>query len=335
MVDPGFSVVMPARNTAGMIDAALRSALAQTRPDFELLVVDDGSTDGTAEVVERWTQDARVRLLRRERSDGPGAARNAAFAEARAPYVSMLDSDDIWLPGYLRAAGQALDRNPRAGLACTEHWTLEDPPGLVRRKPAWVVGGPAELLEADAFLLRLVRGNFVVNSTVTVRRSALEAVGGCNPALPAAVDFDLWLRLAAAGYGAVRVPQPLAVYRVRRGSIQNDPQNELRACRGLRSVYEAVAAEWEVPAEVRSIAAAKLRWLDRRIGTLTGRRPLSAALLTARRRAGVARRALWQRRLWYTTLPAELAAALEEVGGPVAGADAAPTPDRNQAGLTS
>jgi len=173
--------------------------------------VDDGSTDGTADAVDRYAPDPRVRLLRRPESGGPGAARNTAFAVARAPLVCMLDSDDLWLPHYLETAADALAAHPSAALFCAGNWTLEEPPGLIRRSTSKQAEA---LLEPDEFLLRLVERNFVVNSTVTVRREALLECGGCDPSLRAAVDLDLWLRLAATGHGAIRVAEPLAVYRL-------------------------------------------------------------------------------------------------------------------------
>src|SRR5437016_179026 len=108
--DPTFSVVMPALNAETTIGAAIRSVLAQTRTDFELLVVDDGSTDNTIDEVRR-VADPRVRLLALKHR-GVAVARNYAISEARARFVSMLDSDDLWLPSYLEVMGAALAGNP-------------------------------------------------------------------------------------------------------------------------------------------------------------------------------------------------------------------------------
>ena len=307
---PTFTVVMPAHNAVSTIGAAIASALAQNRADLELLVVDDGSTDGTADEVRRFATDPRVRLLTQPQA-GPGAARNAAFGRATGRYVSMLDSDDLWLPSYLDAVSDALDRAPEAGLAYTSAWVLDDPPGLVRRgvRFADATNRPPRL-DAGAFLLALTRRNFLVNSTVTVRRSALEGVGGCNTALAAAIDFELWLRIATAGYGAVFAPGYHAIYRSRPGSIQNDPRNELGAHRNLREVYRGVAEEWDVPAEVQTVARARVSELDRHIAILSGERRLDAALLVLRRRASRAKRVLWRRRLWHAEPPPEVAETL-------------------------
>lgn len=306
--DPAFSVVMPAHDTASTVGAAVESVLRQSRRDFELLVVDDASTDGTADVVERYTSDRRVRLLRRRASGGPGAARNCAFDVARAPLVSMLDSDDLWLPGYLEAAGSTLAANPGAGLFCAGHWTLEEPPGLIRRDaPA---SRAPSVLDADTFLLELVERNFVANSTVTVRRSALAACGGCDPGLRSAVDLDLWLRLAAKGYGAVEIAEPLAVYRLRRGSIQHDPRNELLALRGLRSVYAALAENAGVAPSVRAVAGRRAAAIERSIERLASPGPEARAVRRARRAAGAVRDVVLKRRIWYHSVPPELARAL-------------------------
>ena len=305
--EPTFSVVMPAHDTARTVGAAIESVLAQSRADFELLVVDDASGDDTVRVVERYLSDQRVRLLRLPERGGPGAARNAAFALARGPLVCMLDSDDLWLPRYLETAAERLAAHPGAALFCAGHWTLEEPPGRIRRE----TGPTTELvLDGSELLLRLVRRNFVVNSTVTVRREALLASGGCDPTLRAAVDLDLWLRLACAGHGAVRSGEPLAVYRLRRGSIQHDRRNEARALLGLRRVYARIAEDESIPEDVRKVALERLSLIDRRVEALGDTSAAPRALRALRRGGGAARDVLLQRRIWYETTPRELQEAL-------------------------
>ena len=304
MTPPTFTVVMPACDTASTIGAAIESALAQTRPELEVIVVDDGSTDATAAIARRFETDARVTVLSQRRA-GPGAARNAAIARATGRYVSMLDSDDLWLPTYLAAVGEALDRNPGVGLAHTGHWTLEEPPGRIRREAE---ASEPLMLDPRAFLVRLARVNILVNSTVTVRRAVLEQVGGCSTTLAAAVDYELWLRIAAAGHGVLRVPGRHAVYRQRRGSIQNDPRNELASYESLRDVYRALAEEWDVPEEVKDIARGRRAAIEHHMEVLTGQRRLEATLLALRRRAATARRRLWSRGVWYAEPPPEVAA---------------------------
>lgn len=321
MDEPNFSVIMPAHNTSPWIGEAIASVLAQTRPDFELLVIDDGSTDDTAGVVRRLTSDPRVRLLQMPARSGAGAARNVAFARARAPYVCMLDSDDLWLPAYLETVGLALEQNPSAGIACSGMWILDEPPGLIRRGRWGKWNPPGELLDADSFLPSLARGNFILNSTVTIRRSLLVALGGCNAELSAAVDFDLWLRVAAAGYGAVCIPSRLAVYRIRRGSIQYDPRNEARVYRSTCTVYRALAEDWDVGPEVKMIARNQLDLVERHLAILNGQRRIARALLFVRRRVSPLKRLLLRRLLWYATSPVDL---------PMLGRPTAPIVDQSE-----
>ena len=303
---PLFTVVIPAHNTAATVGAAIASALAQSRSDLEIIVVDDGSTDNTVSVARQYESDPRLRVVTRERG-GPGAARNTALALASGRYVSMLDSDDLWLPTHLETAARALEQDPKPALAYSDAWELDDPPGLIRRESA---GGEFGRLDAETFLRRLVERNFLFNSSVTIRREVLEAVGGCNEQLRAAVDFDLWLRIAAAGYDAVGVNDRDTVYRVRRGSIQNDPRNELQAYRYLIEVYRAVGEEWDVPFDVAHIARARRAALEREVEILTGQRVAVSMLLALRRRAGRVKRTLVPRRVWYSDPPPEVAALL-------------------------
>src|SRR6267143_847987 len=109
---PAVSIVMPAHNTEAYIAAAIDSALDQTWSDFELLVVDDGSADATAEVAERRAaRDSRVTVLRRIRG-GPSAARNSGLSVARARTLALLDSDDLWAQTYLEEQLACLDSSP-------------------------------------------------------------------------------------------------------------------------------------------------------------------------------------------------------------------------------
>jgi glycosyltransferase involved in cell wall biosynthesis len=252
-----FSIAMPAYNTGKTIDAAIESVLRQTRGDFELIVVDDGSTDDTVARVERYLGDARISLVRQSNA-GPSAARNTAIAQAVGEYVSFLDSDDLWLPRYLEVMGATLEANPRAAAAFTDAWVLNDEIKRIARSTVMAPWQPPTIPTEPSMFLRalLEYGNFVYNA-VTVKRSVLAEVGGLREALSACVDYELWLRIAAAGYSFVRCPENLAVYRRSvAGQITSDPTTIIR----LRpEVFRLVAEEYSVPEDVRALARQLLR----------------------------------------------------------------------------
>ncbi len=208
-----FSVVIAAYEAASTVGGAIESVLAQTREDFEVAVVDDGSSDDTARVAEAAAAgDPRI-SVHSQANAGPSAARNRGISATGGKYVSMLDSDDLWLPGYLAEMGRALDLDSDAGFAYTEAWELNDASGrflkpttMARQNP------PTQTLPQERFVAELMQRNFVYNA-VTVRRSVLEQVGGYDPGMRHSEDYELWLRIAASGFNAARVPGPLAIKR--------------------------------------------------------------------------------------------------------------------------
>lgn len=255
-LEPTFSVVVPAFNAERTIAATMRSVLMQTRSDFELLVVDDGSTDATAERVEGLAGDPRVRLLRQENS-GVATARNSGIAAARGRFVSFLDSDDLWLPSYLETMGDALDANDDAGLAFTDAWVWDEHVRRFARQTIMVTGNPPVVVPDDPRELfrLLLAGNFVYTSA-TVRRSVLAEVGGFNGAVSPAEDWELWLRVAAHGHRAVRPAGVLCVHRVRAGSLSSDRGVMLAAATRL---FRVVATEYVLDDELRAHVEGRLR----------------------------------------------------------------------------
>ncbi len=255
-----FSVVIAAYNAADTLEEAIRSVLAQTRQDFEVIVVNDGSSDATAAIAGGFSADGRVQVCSQENA-GPSAARNRGIAAAKGKYVSMLDSDDLWLPDYLEQMGSALDEDPHAGFAYTDAWVLEDVSGrFLKETTASLRRHPPTPISDEQFIAALLRHNFVHNS-VTVRRSVLEQVGGYKTDLSHGEDYELWLRIAISGFGAVRVAQPLAIYRFREGSLAHD---QAALDRGVRIVYQTVLERHPASPRVRALAETRLREMNRR-----------------------------------------------------------------------
>jgi glycosyltransferase involved in cell wall biosynthesis len=309
MAAPTFTIAMPAYQASATVGAAIRSVLAQTRDDFELVVVDDGSTDGTAEEVERFRDEPRVRLVRQQ-NRGPAHARNTAVAAARGRYVSMLDSDDLWLPTYLESMESALRANPNAGLAYTDAWVLDDATRRIQRVTAMHYQDPPDPppSEPDSFLSLLLERNFVFTSA-TVPRAVLEEVGRFNTELEASEDYELWLRIVARGHEAVRVPGLLAVYRKAAGSVSTDEQRMLGGmARALR-----LAREEEIPAEAKERARARAERIEAELVARRGAPGLRATAIRARIRAVRAKEAALRPFLWHRRPPLEIEAAFPDL----------------------
>jgi glycosyltransferase involved in cell wall biosynthesis len=255
MDEPTFSILMPAYNAEATIDAAVRSVLRQTRSDFELIVVDDGSADGTAERVRQHGSDARVRLIRQPNA-GQAQARNAALAIARGRFVCLLDSDDVWLPRYLEAMGETLDRHPEAAVAYTDAWVFHQEIGrIARRSVLQPVHPPTAPDGPEAFLRALLeRGNFMFVG-VTMRAAVFTDVGPFRLGVDGSEDYELWLRLAAHGYRFVRAPEMLAIYRRRPGQMTSRAEH-MRAV--ADEVLRIVEEEYDVPEDVRELAGRRI-----------------------------------------------------------------------------
>ena len=309
---PVFSIVMPAFNAERTVGPAIRSALAQTEQDFELLVVDDGSTDRTADIVRSFRDDPRVILISSE-NRGPAIARNLALARARGQFVSLLDSDDLYLSTYLAEVSAALKANPDAGFVFPDAWVLDDTSGRIRHTYT-LADYAAPDPDPSAWLRQLVTYN-VVHCMAMIPRAVLERVGPFDERLRAAMDYELWLRIAAHGYGAVRIDRPLGVYRVTVGSITS----QRRLVTGnLCEIYRIVAEEYEVDPDVRALARSQLRRVQAERAVLeresSWRARARRTTRSYRSLAGAPRRAWRRRRLWYATPPEELGEFLRTTG---------------------
>lgn len=214
---PAISVVIPCYNAKLWIGATLRSVLAQDLPPTEVIVIDDGSSDGSADHVE--LEFPQVRVIRQPNA-GVAAARNRGVREARSDWVAFVDADDIWLPAKLRMQCDALRAAPGAQLCYTAWrvWPSDDP------EP------PSALLATDACAGEAVSGPHgwiysellldcaVWTSTTLMRRALFMELGGFDEQLRQGEDFDLWLRLSRRAEVA-RVDQPLALYRQHTASL--------------------------------------------------------------------------------------------------------------------
>ena len=187
---PRVSVVIPTFNDATHLDRSVRSVLAQSCQDWELIIVDNHSTDNTGEVLARH-QDPRIKILKIHNGGIIAKSRNLGVAHARADFIAFLDSDDWWHPDKLSVSLAALESSAAIVFHdCMRVGSLSD--RLLRRQvKSWQPN-------VDVFADMARHGNPIVNSTVVMRRDIFEAVGGISedPELVGAEDFDLWIRIA-------------------------------------------------------------------------------------------------------------------------------------------
>jgi glycosyltransferase involved in cell wall biosynthesis len=242
---PRVSVVIPTYNRAHMLGRAIRSVLAQTLRDLELIVVDDGSTDDTARVVAA-TADPRVRSMRLERNGGLSRARNAGVAASRAAWVAFLDDDDEWLPARLERQLAGAGGGPEATVLYCQYRRTDDVTGHHAVSPRQ--GHHGDVLD------RLLGGWNFPPSVVVIDRAALLAVGGFRERVEGREDYELWLRMAGAGHRFAGVLEALVV------KHQHDEVQLSADSAGRQRSLELFDAEWGGHVRRRLGARGYRRW---------------------------------------------------------------------------
>lgn len=208
-----LTVAMPAYNAGRYIGEAIASVLRQEDIDLELIVVDDGSTDDTADIVRR-IGDSRVRLIRNTARRGVAYCHNIVVAQSASPFIAHVDADDLIAPAALKTMVAALAASPRIGQTYCHYLKIDEHGGPFQHPPArqrelLLAQRPAGLDYREA----LICHGMVVNTLRTYRRDALEAVGPFNEHLPYAVDYDMAVRIADR-YDIVLVPEFLYSVRI-------------------------------------------------------------------------------------------------------------------------
>jgi glycosyltransferase involved in cell wall biosynthesis len=249
---PLVSVVIPVYNRAHLLGRAIRSVLAQTFVDLELLVVDDGSSDGIADVVGSFG-DPRLRLVRLPRRGGVARARNVGMGQARGDLGAFLDSDDEWLPSKLEQQIARLRQHSAGHTVVSCQFVRYN--DLTRRLTAPV----SAFSRGDSFD-QIVRGRAPIPSCLVVPRAALEAVGGLDEGLPTFADYELLLRLADASILFVEVDEVLVIkHEHGTRQISGDPDTMLCA-------FLILEQKWGARIRERAGRVAYRRW---RAGLLT------------------------------------------------------------------
>ena len=207
-----FSVIIPAYEAADFVGVAVRSALRQTVPPHEILVVDDGSTDDLGAALAPFA--ANIRLIR-QANRGPSAARNAGIRDATGDWVVLLDADDYWYENRLARIARHIVTEPHHDLITTDAHVIDDGGQLLGCYYDTVA------FSWSAQRSAILRSNFIFASTAIRRRTYMD-LGGFDEGLRYCEDWDLWIRMIFSGACAGLIPEPLAVYRQRDTSLSRD-----------------------------------------------------------------------------------------------------------------
>lgn len=221
--NPVVSVIIPTYNRANLIGKAIKSVLEQTYQDFEIIVVDDGSTDNTVDIIKGFKKkDERFKYIRYKKNRGCSAARNAGIKVARGKYIAFQDSDDEWFQEKLEKQVEVFkNASPEVGVVYAEFWRIKDnrktniPPSWIKQKE-------------DNIYKELLKGNFIGTPVVLVRKECFEKVGLFDEHISAFEDWELWIRISKY-YHFKFIDKPLAVSYHTSNSVNSNRDNHIRA----------------------------------------------------------------------------------------------------------
>src|SRR5262245_13377241 len=267
---PTFSVVVPAYQAAATVAEAVDSALSQTLAPLEVIVVDDGSTDGTQDVLAPYRD--RIVYVRQENGGGASAL-NAGLRIAGGDFMAILDADDIYRPERLQALAELGADRPDLDILGTDAVIEVDG----RSGRLYSDGAPFPIADQRTAILR---GCFLAAPSLRVSR--LRAAGGLDESLPTAYDWECWLRLVLAGARAGLVDEPLYVYRYQEDSLTARRTADLR---GRVRLLEKAATRGDLEPREAAVLEAELAWRGREALLAEAEEALRAGAPDARRRA--------------------------------------------------
>jgi len=231
MIEKLISVIIPAYNTAHLIGRSIKSVLSQTYQNFEIIVVDDGSTDELNEVVTAFN-DNRIQYIRHEVNRGGSAARNTGVQNAKGNYIAFLDSDDEWLPEKLEKQIKVFQStSSNIGVVYTGWRWIRDKDNIIIQEKIPIYRGDVSriILEEDGI------GSL---STPLVKKDILTSIGGLDEKLPSRQDWDLWIRLSKVCEMDF-VPEILVNYYLRSGSISTNVYNKIYGTEQVLEKYKS------------------------------------------------------------------------------------------------
>ncbi|MBA2883005.1 glycosyltransferase involved in cell wall biosynthesis [Desulfosalsimonas propionicica] len=220
---PLVSVIIPTYNRAELLPDAIESVMQQTYPEFEVIVVDDGSTDDTAAIMSQWSD--RITYIRREINEGRSAVVNLAVNIAQGNFIAILDSDDVWLPHKLKRQVEVFKHFPECGAVGGGAMYMD-----LSGRPFGKAMIPSEIIEYKKFAVSMCLPGS--HSNEIMRREAFEKVGGLDVALRRAQDYDFWLKLIRQ-YPIRAVPEVLMYKRAHQGKRPYADIETIVKCRKL------------------------------------------------------------------------------------------------------
>lgn len=232
------SIIVPTYNGARYIGDAIESVLAQNYTDYEVIVVDDGSTDDTNQALEPYLE--RITYIRQS-NQGLSRARNQGVAVSRGEYLSFLDSDDLFLPNKLAAQAQFLDSMPDVGLVASGFQYFDKDRSVLQDSCSWKI---ERLLDLETILFS---GLTVVHG-VLIRREWFSRIGGFDPSLSYCEDMDFWYRLSLEGCPIYWLPDIVCQYRLHSGNMTRNIQDHYI---DFRAALDKLFADPRVPNHVR------------------------------------------------------------------------------------
>jgi glycosyltransferase involved in cell wall biosynthesis len=276
---PAVSVIMPAFNAEQYLHIAVESVMRQTFSDLELVIVDDGSTDGTVAVAQAYAaRDPRILVLQQANA-GPGPARNTGFSAAQGRFFAFLDSDDEWDDAFLAEHLAILHARPDIDVVVGNAWYRGGARDGELCRPMRGEGVPITLAEilADETALFIM---------AVFRRETIEAVGGFDPAMFTNEEYEMWIRAAIAGFTFTRHTKPLGWYSCRPDSLS---ASGIRMMTGILQVFAKTRAALPVGSAERTILDRQVARFQTELASIEKKQRLKAfaagrALLELHRR---------------------------------------------------
>jgi glycosyltransferase involved in cell wall biosynthesis len=247
---PRVSIITPTFNCGAFIERTLNSVMAQSFRDYEVIVVDDGSTDGTGELLAPWRD--RINYFYQP-NGGLAHARNVAVSRSRGALLAYLDSDDLWHPHKLQRQVEFMDSHPECGLVHTELTIIDDDDRIIMDR--WYAGSgyvPAR----GTRLIDFINDNNMQVPSVMERRECYEEVGGFDERFRRLEDYLHWFRVVLLGRSVGYIDEPLALYRRRSGSLS---RNQAAMHQALIDMFRVLVEEHGLRERLDEAAAAALQ----------------------------------------------------------------------------